>query len=106
MLYNKTILKEHSEYLFNRYYTLYVLDDKDYYNIHITCDKFQGNELNTLYLQEPKADVNLSEFDDLYITKLLLEFALWDKFYGYKDKSYQFEIKDTVDIDFKEVIAW
>ena len=105
MKYNKKILKEHTEYLFGQYYTLYILDDKDYYNIHIICETFQDTEMNTLYLQEPKQDVNLSEFDDLYITKLILEFALWNKFYGYKDKSYNFEIKDTVDINFKEYVA-
>lgn len=105
MKYNKKILKEHTEYLFNQYYTLYILDDKDYFNIHIVCDTFKDAELNTLYLQEFKQDVSFSEFDDLYITKLLLEFTLWNKFYGYKDKSYQFEIKDTVDIDFSEQTA-
>lgn len=61
--------------------------------------------MNTLQLQEPKQDISFNEFDDLYITKLILEFALWSKFYGYKNKSYNFEIKDYVDIDFKEEIA-
>ena len=103
--YNKKILIKNTLYLFNQLYTLYILDDKDYYNIHIVCDTFEDKEMNTLYLQEPKQDVNLFEFDDLYITKLLLEYALWNKFYGYKDKSYYFEIKDTVDIDFKEDVS-
>ena len=35
----------------------------------------------------------------MYITKLILEFALWSKFYGYDNKVYQFEIKSAVDFE-------
>lgn len=105
MKYNKKILKEHTEIIFGEYYTLYILDDKDYYNIHIVTDRYRDEELNTLRLQEPKQDVSFNEFDDLYITKLMLEFALWSKFYGYKNKSYNFEIKDEIELDFNEEVA-
>ena len=99
MKYNKRILKQHTENIFGEYYTLYILDDKDYYNIHIVTDRYRDEELNTLQLQEPKQGISFNEFDELYITKLILEFALWAKFYGYKDKAYQFEIKSTIDFD-------
>lgn len=100
--YNKTILKEHTEYLFGEDYTLYILDDNEYYNIHIVNEHYQDNEMNTLHLQEPKEDISLDDMDALYITKLLLEYALWDKFYGYKDKSYSFSIETVDTINLKE----
>ena len=99
MKYNKKILKEHSENIFGGHYTLYILDNEDYYNIHIVADEYRDEELNTLRLQEPKQDVSFNEFDELYMTKLILEFALWAKFYGYKNKVYQFEVKSTIDFD-------
>lgn len=99
MKYNKRILKQHTEKIFGEYYTLYVLDDGDYYNIHIVTNKYKDEELNTLRLQEPKQNVSFNEFDELYIVKSILEFALWSKFYGYDDKVYQFEIKSVIDFD-------
>lgn len=90
--YNKTILKTMSLYLFDYYYILYILDDNEYFNIHIVTNKYQDTELNTLYLQEPKTDINISQMDDIYMTKLLLEFALSDKFYGYENKLHTFSI--------------
>ena len=103
MKYNKRILKQHTENIFGEYYTLYVLDDKDYYNIYIVTDKYRDEELNTLQLQEPKQNVSFNEFNELYITKLILEFALWSKFYGYDNKVYQFEIKSAIDFELQSV---
>lgn len=99
MKYNKKILKQHTENIFGGYYTLYILDNEDYYNIHIVTDEYRDEELNTLRLQESKQDVSLDELDDLYMTKLILEVALWSKFYGYKNKTYQFEIESTIVFD-------
>ena len=99
MKYNKRILKQHTENVFGEYYTLYVLDDKNNYNIHIVTAKYRDEELNTLQLQEPKQNVSFNEFDELYITKLILGFALWSKFYGYDNKVYQFEIKSSIDFE-------
>ena len=99
MKYNKRILKQYTENVFGEYYTLYVLDDKDYYNIHIVTDKFRDEELNTLQRQEPKQYVSFNKFNELYITKLILEFALWSRFYGYDNKVYQFEIKSAIDFE-------
>lgn len=99
MKYNKKILKQHTENLFNQSYTLYVLDNKDFYDIHIIDDDIKDTELNTLYLQEPKQDVSLFKFDEIYMTTLLLEHALRAKFYGYKNKVYQFAVKSMIDFD-------
>lgn len=99
MKYNKRILTQHTENVFGDYYTLYVLDAGDYYNIHIVTDKYKDKEFNTLLFQDPKQNVSLNKFDRLHITKLILEFALWSKFYGYDGKVYQFKIKSTVDFD-------
>ena len=97
--YNKRILKQYTENVFGEYYTLYVLDDEDSYNIHIVTDKYVDDELNTLQLQEPKQNVSLNKFNELYMTELILEFALWSKFYGYDNKVYQFEVKSAIDFD-------
>ena len=102
-LYNKAILKKLTLQIFNDYYTLFILDDKEYYNIHILSNLFQDNELNTLQYQMEKSTCKLEEFDELMLTKDIIEFALWNKFYGYKDKSYLFNINSEIDIDFKEV---
>ena len=103
MKYNKRILKQHTEIVFRECYTLYVLDDKDDYNIHIVTDKYIDEELNTLQLQEPKQNVSLNKFNELYMAELILEFALWSKFYGYDNKVYQFEIKSAIDFELQSV---
>lgn len=104
-LYDKEILKELTISIFNDYYTIYVLDNKEYYNIHILSDLFKQDELNTLRYQESKQDYKLSYFDELTLTKDIIEFALWNKFYGYKNKSYSFNINHDIDINFSELTA-
>lgn len=99
-LYNKRVLIEYSENIFNDWYTIYVLNDDKYYNIHIVSELFQDNELNTLQYQESKEDTSIEQFDKLRLTKELIEFALWNKFYGYNRKTYTFTIKSEVGIDF------
>lgn len=99
MKYGKKILKQCTENIFGKYYTLYILDDGNYYNIHIVTDEYKDEELNTLVLQEPKQDISFNKFDSLYMTELILEFALWSKFYGYKGKVYQFEVKSIIDFE-------
>lgn len=101
MKYNKKILANKIVYYNNRYVEVLVLDDKDYYNIHIIDDVYKDDELNTLRLQEPKEDVTLE-----YVTNPIrlechaLEHLLWDKFYGTDNKMYSFnvEIADTCEL--------
>ena len=94
-LFNKEVIAELEVELFNRDYNILVLDNKkqDTYDIHIITDRYAKDELNTLFLQEPKDDISAEKFDDLYLTMTVTEFALWDELYGYKGKSYTFGIK-------------
>ena len=97
--YGKQILKELGVDVFNHYYRLLVLDDDKYYNVHIIDDKFRDDELNTLKYQDEKKYTSLDEFDDIRMTNDVLQHALWDRFYGYKNKTYTFDIKAEVDIE-------
>ena len=97
--YGKQVLKRLGVSLFNNYYELLVLDDKDYYNIHIIDDKFRDDELNTLKYQEGKEYVSLDDFDDIRMTSDIVQHAMWDRFYGYKNKTYTFNVQSEVDID-------
>ena len=94
-IYNKEIISELAVNLFNRDYRIVVLDNKkqDTYDIHIIADYYQKDELNTLFLQEPKDAVSADRFDKLYLTMTATEFALWDELYDYKGKSYTFSIE-------------
>ena len=92
-LFNKEILRHYNFTFQGRFFTVYVLDGGEYYDIHILNDKFQENEINTLYLQEPKDCVSLESLDDIKLACLGLEFALWDEFYGKNKKFYSFNVE-------------
>lgn len=89
--YNKKVISYYSKVLDGENFEVYVLDDKKYFNIHVISDKYKGDELNTLKLQEPKEDLlkevkNLDGWDK-YFTKskligYLLEHFIWDRFYS------------------------
>ena len=91
-LYGKEILKHYSFTFQGRLYTVYVLNDDKYYNIHIISKRYKEDELNTLCLQEPKDSVSIDSFTDIKMACLGLEFALWDEFYGYDKKLYSFSV--------------
>ena len=93
MKYNKKILAKH-EVFYNRFIEVLVLDDKDYYNIHIIDENYKDDELNTLKLQEPKEYVALDEITNpIKLECYALEHLLWDKFYGFKGKMYSFNVE-------------
>lgn len=96
-LYDKEVITELEVDLFNRDYNIVVLDNKeqDCYDIHIITDCYQRDELNTLFLQEPKDAISIEKFDNVYLMTTVTEFALWDELYGYKGKSYTFSITVT-----------
>lgn len=96
-LYNKEIISELEVNLFDRDYNIVVLDNEkqDTYDIHIITSRYQKDEVNTLFLQEPKAVVSADRFNKLYLTMTATEFALWDELYGYKNKGYTFSIEVT-----------
>lgn len=101
MKYGKTILARHEVNYNYKEIEVLVLDDKDYYNIHIIDDNYRDEELNTLKLQEPKESVTLEEVTNkVFLESQGLQHLLWDKFYGYKEKGYCFnvEVYDTYEL--------
>ena len=74
-------------------YECYVLDDGDYYNIHVISPDYRDDEMNTLRLQEPKDVGNLETLKSkAYMLSRIFEFALWHECYGDNDKCYDFNI--------------
>lgn len=95
MLYGKKILKQYDMTINSMDMELFILDDDEYFNIHILDDIYSQNKLNTLKLQEPKEYVKLEELDDIFCQTQLIEHYLWHKNYGYKGKSYSFCVTMT-----------
>ena len=93
--YNKKVLKYEVINIFNQDYIIYVLDEKNYFDIHIVNDGYKDEEDNTLLKQEPKEYITLEDLDKVYLYEEVVKFALWNKFYGYKDSLYTFDITDT-----------
>lgn len=101
MKYGKTVLARQVVNYNYKDIEVLVLDDKDHYNIHVIDDGFRDEELNTLKLQEPKECVTIEKVTDkIFLESLGLEHLLWDKFYGYKEKGYCFnvEVCDTYEL--------
>ena len=74
-------------------YECYVLDDGDYYNIHVISPDYRDDETNTLRLQEPKDVVDLEILKSkAYMLSRIFEFALWHECYGDNGKHYDFNI--------------
>nr|DAH26755.1 MAG TPA: hypothetical protein [Caudoviricetes sp.] len=93
--YGKEVLKSEDVDIFNQYYTIYILDGGDYFDIHIVNDKYKDEEISTLWLEEPKECVTLEDLDKVYLYEEVIKFALRDKFYGYKDSYYTFDVTNT-----------
>ena len=92
--YNKEIIAEHDTYYNNKYVTVLVLDNKEYYNIHIIDDNFKDEELNTLKLQEPKESVSIEQIKNpIFLECQALQHLLWDKFYGYNKQMHSFNVE-------------
>lgn len=94
-IYNKEVITELEVDLFCRDYRIIVLDnlEQDTYDVHIITNSYKKDELNTLFLQEPKDLVAADKFNDLYLTITATEFALWDELYGYNGKNYTFSVE-------------
>lgn len=91
--YNKEILASKFVYYDNKCVEVLILDDEDCYNIHIIDEDFKDDELNTLKLQEPKEYIQLEKISDpISLECLGLEHLLWDKFYGFENKLYDFSV--------------
>ena len=101
MKYNKKILAEHSTYYNDKFVDVLVLDDKDYYNIHIIDENYKDDEMNTLKFQKSKDCTTLEDITDpMNLECFALQHLLWDKFYGKDGKMYSFnvEIVDTYEL--------
>ena len=93
--YNKRVLKYENINVFNQDYTIYILDNKNYFDIHIVNDKYKDEELSTLWLEEPKECITLEDLDKVFLYEEVVKVALWDKFYGYKNNLYAFDVTNT-----------
>lgn len=96
--YNKKILKMETIDVFNEEYTIYILDSENYYDIHIESDAYKDEESDTIWDIMSKKAVVLDELDKVYLYETVVAFALGDKFYGYKDNFYTFNITSTKEL--------
>jgi len=80
--YNKPIVAKYHRHLDNEDFSVYVLDDNDYFNIHIISERFANEEMNTLKLQEPKDCITAEYFTDARLITYLLDHFIWDRFYS------------------------
>lgn len=91
--YGKDVLAWTSYDINGDIYECYVLDDGDYYNIHVISPDYRDDETNTLRLQEPKDVGNLETLKSkAYMLSRIFEFALWHECYGDNGKHYDFNI--------------
>lgn len=94
MKYNKKILAQETIFYNNKFVEVLILDNKDYYNVHIIDEDYKDEEINTLKLQEPKEYITLEEITNpIKLECFALKHLLWDKFYGHKGKMYSFNVE-------------
>lgn len=73
-------------------YTCFVLDDGNYYNVHVLTEDMMDEEGNTLTSQEPKDIANLDIITSKpFMLSKIMETALWRECYC-SDKMYEFSI--------------
>ena len=92
-IYNKRVLKKYTLEIKDVRMMAIVLDDKDYYNIHIMHPSYKTDEMNTLELQEPKADVLFSEIMDKMLMELIIQKFLWHELHGHKGAMWSFTVQ-------------
>lgn len=91
--YGKDILATRTVRLDDLECEVFVLDGgKEFFDIHIVMPEYQDTELNTLRLQEEKANRNFKVPNKIELTCYGLEYLLWHKFYGVYDKIYDFSV--------------
>ena len=94
MKYNKQILASRPVEYGGHYVEVLVLDNKDYYNIHILNDAFKDEEMNTLHLEESKECITLEEITNpIKLECYGLEHLLWHKHYGHNGNMYSFNVE-------------
>lgn len=81
-MYGKKVIAEYSKILCGKEYKVVVLDDKDYYNIHVfCCDDFDKDESNTLFVRDSKDYENEIWYDKQDLIGYLMEFFIKHNFY-------------------------
>lgn len=90
--YGKKVLKSENINIFNQECTIYILDDGNYFDIHIENAKYKGRVSETIWDVLSKKDTTLKDLDEVYLYEEVVKFALIDKFYGYKDNLYTFDV--------------
>lgn len=91
--YGKKILAQRSIEVNGDEYTCFILDDNNYYNVHVVDDHYQDSEMNTLKLQEPKDVAKLDVVTSkAFMLSQIMEHVLWHLCYGDNDKHYDFNI--------------
>ncbi len=94
--YKKEVLKQVSLNIYNHLIEVLVLDggdyydihiiDEDYYDIHIIDEDYVDDELNTLFLQEPKT-YEIPNNEELY--SYLWQHVIWSNMYGTNGKLWE-----------------
>ena len=91
--YGKQILSQRRLEVNGDCYECYVLDDGNYYNIHIVDEHYRDEESNTLKLQEPQESITLEQVTSkAFMLSQIMEHVLWHLCYGEKGKHYDFNI--------------
>lgn len=93
--YGKKVLKSENINIFNQECTIYILDNGNYFDVHIENAKYKGRISMTIWDVLSKKNTTLKDLDKVYLYEVAVKFALQDKFYGYKDSLYIFDITTT-----------
>lgn len=83
--FDKRIVAQATFNLLRNDVNVFVLEDGEYYNIHVEMEAYKNDELNTLQLQEPKDCVTPETFTETYMLERALEVVLWDRYYNNND---------------------
>lgn len=92
--YGKKILAKRSVEVNGDEYTCFILDDGDYYNVHMIDDYCQDDEMNTLILQEPKECVSLEKVTSkaFMLSQIMERVLLYMCYDNDNNKRYDFSI--------------
>lgn len=95
-LYGLPVLKQHDVYYNGKVASVFTLTGYKYYSIHVLSDGYDDSSWNTLMFQIPiEGTTKENIIDELFLEKIGLEFLLQDKFYGYNNKQYGFNIQSV-----------
>ena len=82
--FNKKIIAKYFKTLNGESFEVYVLDDGEWFNIHVIDETFNQDEMNTLKLQETKTKETLNSgyFNKAQLVCYLMEHFIWSEFYS------------------------